>query len=296
MSVLTRFSLILALTIAASTPAEALSCRELLLPLFERAARHFKGQEFAWIDANGKAVRLVTGDPLGNGMSGAVLKLENFTGDLPEGYPRDALVVKVPLAFRLPGIGTFAFPHSKVFQRGEARLESRLREQVAKVESSEFFPKDPAWEKGVLPAPPILSVLDTPYGKWIVKPVIRGTSLTRLVDKSGVAGLTPEMKRSLHELYDLTQALFDQATAFGKSALSTGGTRVHAFKLDLNPSNLVWVTEPDQMRMYGLKRPSFMLFELGEHPSDPYLRENMNFQEFLSFVDQWVQREAAAGY
>lgn len=218
-----------------------------------------RSHQTATVRVSGKPyseLKLTYDDKLGSGYYGSVYTVKELD-PLPDAVARwdGPVVVKVPNKFG-------PLTRSSRIAEEEARREvvslEALQDKLPAIEASEKFPKDPSWTRGTLPVVPILDSADTEFGKFLFKPVVRGKSLMKLQEERKI--LSPEMLRSLDEIYGLTRAI-SETTPYVK--LKADEVAAHAnFHLDINANNLVWVEDVRLLRQLGLKRPSFVMYEM----------------------------------
>jgi len=225
-------------------------------------------------------VEVKVGKRLGFGMKGAVYDLDAVANH-PFVQSGIEYVAKISHVGRRTGLLKKLF--LKVLTEEEAVFRS-LVSSLPQLEAHADYPKDAAWEKGSFPIVPIVAVGKTnQFSHVLVKTKLKGMfvkDIAKLVTDAklangdrgpiSVADLPADMAASLREWYQLSQA----ATQTVKIT-PEGKPERFITCLDINPDNLVWVTDPQQMALYRLKRPSFVAVELGEPALTNYVRADL---------------------
>lgn len=203
-----------------------------------------------------KQVSLDLGQRLGSGMFGSAYDLKNATAFCPN----CSAVVKFPHK------SLVTHPGSKMREttsagaiEEEVKTYNALSEQVKKLNLDDG--KDAfAWPADQLPTAKILGTVQTEHGPALVKMKVPGRSLDKILAEDGAAGLTEEMAASLREIAKYELRLKDLANPSRRIRGSRTGHE-HLI-IDANPSNLVWVDDPKILAEMGMKRPSFMFYEM----------------------------------
>jgi len=199
--------------------------------------------------------------------------------------------------------------------------------------------RGPSWDPGTLPVAKIYATGSTPWGIALVKDEIDPKKALGLTDvakrakenmekrlglsteakpaagpwkrflKKLVPSKRPEieledipldMQQSMREWYRLSQI----ASKHTRFKLVNGQERA-LVDLDINPDNLMWVEDPEQQKLFHLKRAGFVAPELGEPALTHYVRENLvqgrnlknNSASEEAYLAAWVTylRQAAKG-
>lgn len=202
---------------------------------------------------------IVLGDRIGLGDRGGLYRIKPAAN--LDGLPSTmvGLVAKIPHTVKF---SKESGPH------GQAELEMKreiltydlLRSKWQNVENDLSFPSDPAWKSGILPTAPILKTMETKEGTVLIKPEIRGESLEKLF-KQHQGKLPLEMVNSLKDIYSTIDAVSHQVRT---PIQDSEGKWIEGrpFYTDINPANLVWISNEAQMKLLGLKRPSFVFYEM----------------------------------
>lgn len=219
--------------------------------------------------ATGDSFDIQLGRRLGSGFYGGFYLVERST--LPDvadvGF---AFGVKIPHTF----FGTRQVMwHARKKAAQEFELYGSIQAAIPRIEAQKAYPKTPAWNLGQLPIVPIFATTETPQGRFLFKPIVNGKFLRDIATEIKKDGELPSHYRiSLLELFALTQAVY-QATGMSP---------------DIRPPNFVFVDDPKTMRIMGLNRPSFVLFEMSQVPFNlpKYLAHSTPFEEFeREFLD-----------
>lgn len=220
---------------------------------------------------------------LGRGFGGAVYRIR-----VQEGSPEliaaqqewGQLAIKVPYSMK-GTLGVVRFPHSEFLQKREIDFYEAVKSELPRIESAESFPKDAYWASGHMPVAPILMSSRSHRGRFIVKPELTGLTLQKIAEKYG-NDLPPEMIASLSDLFKFGQALFEKSSLRSIRTLDPKARPIQQpVFIDLNPANMIWVEEPVLMAKLGLKRPGFVLYELGEYLGRRYQFPNVTFAKFV---------------
>lgn len=212
--------------------------------------------------------------PMSDGAGDATLRLESrlALGDRGAVYPLDPrshipgvtvegpLVAKIPHSVRLtrPPV---PHPEAELEMKREAHTWRLLHDNLAAIEADAEYPRNPAWARGRFPVAEILAVIPSRHGTILIKPRISGPTLEKLIAENP-GGLPPEMIASLREIYALTRAITPHVRTPVVSEDGRGWADGRPFLTDVNPANLVWVSEPAELTRLGLSRPSFVFYEL----------------------------------
>ncbi len=213
-------------------------------------------------DASLGRMKVLLGERLGAGVSGAAYSVVTIdssgTVNFWSGMP---LVMKIGHEYPIFGVTQVSIgPLRKLMDKEEADLRAGAS-WVLQAQEKGFLNRDTAWASGTVPALPILSALVLENGRTaFLKPYLKGTTLAELLEDPSVR-FSPAMIRSLNEIYALNDAI-----------LRVSGRKI---TFDHNPTNLVWIEDPEQMRRFGLSRPSFFLFEFSLLRHSPLGRLNL---------------------
>ncbi len=202
---------------------------------------------------------LLLGERIGLGDRGGVYRISK-SSTLP-GIPLTtvSLVAKIPHTVRFLGKDA-PHPQAELEMKREIHTYDLLKSNWDKIEKDPQFPKDAAWKSGVIPTIPILKSFESKQGTILIKPEIQGESLKTLNEQ--YRGQLPiEMASSLREIYSTIKAISAQVKTPIQDA-EGNWSEGRPFYTDINPANLVWVSNPAQMNLLGLKRPSFVFYEI----------------------------------
>jgi hypothetical protein len=218
---------------------------------------------------NGKTIRpdthendsssITLGERIGLGDRGGLYRIDRSS--IVEGVPPTTvgLVAKIPHTIRLSN-GSGPHPQAELEMKREIQTYDLLKSQWKNVESDSQFPKDPAWKTGKIPTAPILKSFQSKEGTILIKPEIKGDSLKKLYEEN--RGKLPEdMETSLKEIYAMIKAVSSRVKTPIQDS-NGGWVEGRPFYTDINPANLVWVSNPAEMNLLGLKRPSFVFYEM----------------------------------
>lgn len=223
------------------------------------AVEYHTGKTIRPLDPEADSSELILGERIGLGDRGGLYRIQkssNITG-VPPSFA--GLVAKIPHTVRF---SKDPKPHAQaeLEMKREIHTYKLLESKWSEVERDVKFPNDPAWVKGAIPTAPIIKSFESKEGTVLIKPEIKGESLQAIYEK-GKGDLSKEMKDSLREIYSTVKAISSQVKTPIED--STGvWTEGRPFYTDINPANLVWVSNPAQMNLLGLKRPSFVFYEI----------------------------------
>ncbi|MCA9666109.1 MAG: hypothetical protein KC503_10995 [Myxococcales bacterium] len=257
------------------------------------------GQALHTHGAGGKDIQL--GKLVGKGFFGAVYHLAAPHPLVPASHAGEPLIVKTAHAPRYRPLRRLARwlmrkqagtdpPLDIATKRLQLELQTYrfLESRASRIAAAPSYPKDTAWRRGALPVAPILATANTNAGPVLLKPFIRGESPKQIIKRYGK--LTPEMRRSLREIYDFVQAAGEAIHVAKSSGLAPikeqrGG---EALSLDARPHNLMWITKPEVLRSLGLSRPSFILVELDQAVGNipQYLKARTPFADYVKEVER----------
>lgn len=144
-----------------------------------------------------------------------------------------------------------------------------------------------------MPVVPIAHTLVTDKGAIVFKPRVMGLSVKELHARYGDR-LPPEMVDSLKEIYGFSQALFERSKISSLHPSIPIGGRTRSMYIDLNPSNFVWVEDRQELAKFGLTKPGFMLYELGEYVKPKYRESTTSFPAFIEEFTGVMRAEGAA--
>jgi len=202
---------------------------------------------------------IVLGERIGLGDRGGLYRINRSS--VIEGVSPTTVgfVAKIPHTVRLSS-GLGPHPQAELEMKREIQTYDLLKSEWKNVESDSHFPKDPAWKTGKIPTAPILKTLETKEGTILIKPEIKGESLKRLYEEHQ-GKLPQEMETSLREIYSMIKAVSAQVKT---PIQDSNGDWIEGrpFYTDINPANLVWVSNPAEMNILGLKRASFVFYEM----------------------------------
>lgn len=222
---------------------------------------------------NGKRVELRLGPRVGRGTRGAFYPIEN-----PEALGLSAEFSEWGLKI----------PHSTPFFRtfknldpsfnGRATLEefhlfSELSDLYAEAAGLAEFPKNAAWGAGHFPTLAIERAIEHDLGFLLVKRKLRGAKSLMDLGDAGMRELPPEMVDALRDVFAMSAAI--------ENASQARGAVVY---LDIAPSNLLWVSEANDLAALSMKKPGFVLVEADKTPGNQpfYSPSTMTVEKFLS--------------
>jgi hypothetical protein len=171
------------------------------------------------------------------------------------------------------------FPVLNSFSDDEYRQFLDLKESLPELRRDPGFPKDFGWEKdpGRLPVAEILKKGQLDDGTTVLfKTEIHGSSAQEIGEKYG-DNPPPKMIEGLRKIYDFSQALY--------RTVKTDG---HPFMLDIYPSNLIWVESPEDLKIMGLSRPSFVMPEAFSLKK-PVFEQGYSFDQFVSDYKNYIK-------
>lgn len=255
---LTHFLTILLLALSFARPAEAgisswvaicaehfkhFLVRNLTLPLTGKPL-------LGTFRETGKKVKLKVKKRLGYGNVGAVYDIDLTHADGTKEF--GTVVGKSVHRYRVVGqIG-----YMKASLPLEVHLKDRLQAMLPALQKNELYPKDSAFPSTVLPLAPMLGTVKTKKGDILLKRKLIGKTVADFgrenLDKPSDF-MPPEMEQSLKEIHGFIKAVETETAKTGKPMY-----------LDLNPNNLMWVTDPALLAEIGFSRPSFVAFEMTE--------------------------------
>jgi hypothetical protein len=245
------------------------SCAQALLvnPL----TANFSGKTIAmFFPGNDEPVSILLGEKLGSGLGASAYTVNSNYFDQ---YEKSTSGVVAKLAHS-PVWRT----EPKAFAKFNAIIEAEyqqfqdLHDALPSLRKEPGFPQDFGWIKdpGYFPFADILEKGSFADGNAVLfKQRIRGSSLKEISAKYG-ENLSPELINGLKKIYELSQVLFRKMKIDGEP-----------FKLDIYPSNFIWVEKPVDLKAMGLSHPSFLMVEASNHPQ-PVFQENYSFDRFLN--------------
>jgi hypothetical protein len=246
-----------------------------------------KGLVFEAVATNGSTRRfsLDLKKRLGFGVGASVYQVEKIDG-LPEvanALSGQAVIVKVPHRFSGHAEPIRAL-ESKI--GAEIKIYDELKAQIGKIEADPLFPAQASWSRGKIPTVPYVLV-QTNQGRLVFKPEIRGMNLSAIYRKfspKSMRDLPSEMATSLREVYDFTQAVYNKGRILRKG-------KEKVMSLDINPTNLIWVHDPEQLKALGLKRPSFFFYEFGEMKQQMFHQSKMSFESYSDLLIEFMRAQ-----
>jgi len=259
----TKILIVISSILILSSPAEASllsSCvRSLTQLALPYAVEYHSGKTIRPINFELDSSELILGERIGLGDRGGLYRIKQ--GSSLAGIPTTVvgLVAKIPHTIRFSG-NPKPHPEAELEMKREIQTYDLLKSKWDAVELDPQFPKNPAWKGGVIPTAPILKSFESKQGTLLIKPEIHGESLKTLYEKNG-GNLPQEMESSLRDIYSTIKAISAQVRTPIQDA-SQKWTEGRPFYTDINPANLVWVSNPAQMALLGLNRPSFVFYEI----------------------------------
>jgi hypothetical protein len=232
---------------------------------------------------------LTLGNKLGAGFFGQVVVVDEISDPdlekLIRGIPpkqkkySGIVVVKIPHALRAINFG-LPLPYTNAENQNEYAFYQKFMAQLKEIENSSLYPKNAAFQKGTLPAAPILYGLKSNRGFLIFKPLVKGLNLKQIAKIYAANGnkLSDEMTLALKNHYQLVQAVFE------KTGIS----------IDIRPPNLVWLNdktseEKDQLKFLGYSKSGFIAYEMAQVPANKpqYIHaQGLSFEQYLQeYVD-----------
>jgi hypothetical protein len=152
-------------------------------------------------------------------------------------------------------------------------------DNVARMEAEPDYPANPAWGRGRIPTLPIYGMFQTSIGPVLVKPITQGQTLAQIYRqyRPATAKDLPEpMRQSLEDLRTFARIANRVATV----ELTPG--QPTPLRLDINPNNLVWISDAEEMRRYGMTRPGFITYEFGQLPPSGWdYAANLNYEDLV---------------
>ena len=228
-------------------------------------------------------ITLKVGERLGAGIGGAVYRVFDVSGI--EGLARnEPLVVKFPHSVA-GSLGKIRYPHSILLARNEVEIYGNILSSLQAIQSNRWFPKEPYWQSGHLPIVPIVKAADTNYGLLIFKPEIKGVTIESLLARHPDR-LPSDVLERLREIYDFGQTLFETVRVKGLHPLDPSSLDIKRFAMpDLNPTNLVWIEDPLELKRLHFNKPGFAFYEVGEFKDSSYKASNMPFDHYLQQIN-----------
>ena len=237
---------------------------------------------------------LSLGNKLGAGFFGQVVILDQISDPdlekLIRGIPPKqkkylgTVAVKIPHALRGINLG-LPLPYTNAENQNEYAFYQKFIFQIKDIESSSHYPKQASFERGSLPAAPILYGLKTNRGFLIFKPLVKGANLKQIAKIYSENGnkLSDEMVQALKNHYQLVQAVFE------KTGIS----------IDIRPPNLVWVgnktaEEKEQLKFLGYTKPGFIAYEMAQVPANKpqYIQgKGLSFEQYLEEYIDYLKAE-----
>jgi hypothetical protein len=232
------------------------------------------------IDSNtGGFVQLTLQERVGLGSRGAVYRLRG--GE----FGVDA-VAKVQKRYRLPTPEKYDQIADESIER-EARVTSLLRERMAEIEKSPFYPTNAPWKAGEFPVIPILKEYQSDWGAVLIKPEVRTGKKVQSLRLNDRGELPQEIQLGLREIYQLHLAVHDRIRALPGTATEGVGMRI-----DIGASNLVWIEDASELKRLKMSRPGFFLFEVDQSSTHFLTPPDLNhhrFPTFDSYLDEFMQ-------
>ncbi|MBM4302788.1 MAG: hypothetical protein FJ112_00510 [Deltaproteobacteria bacterium] len=230
--------------------------RQLAMPF---VVESYTGQTLRALSREKDSSELILGERIGLGDRGGLYRIQRSS--TLQGIPTTliGLVAKIPHTVGMSGRNS-PNAQAELEMKREVYTYELLKSKWQKVEEDPSFPKDPAWKKGTIPTAPILKTLETRAGTILIKPEIQGESLKSLYERYK-GNIPKEMKESLKDIYSTIQAVSHQVKTPIED-LKGQWTEGRPFYTDINPANLVWISNEAQLRMLGLNRPSFVFYEM----------------------------------
>jgi hypothetical protein len=219
----------------------------------------YTGQTLRALSREQDPSELILGERIGLGDRGGLYRIQRSS--TLQGIPLTliGLVAKIPHTVKILGRNS-PNPQAELEMKREVYTYDLLKSHWQKVEDDPSFPKDPAWKKGTIPTAPILKTLETRQGTVLIKPEIHGESLKSLYERYK-GNIPQEMKNSLKDIYSTIQAVSHQVKTPIEDSKGQW-TEGRPFYTDINPANLVWISNEAQLKMLGLTRPSFVFYEM----------------------------------
>lgn len=233
--------------------------------------------------AGGDPVLMTVDNRLGSGWFGGVYRIDSIAG--VEGLdPTEHLVAKMPHAWKFGSSKPFSLANKTL--SGELENYELVQGQISKIEADPKYPKDPAWDKDYLPVAPIRASLTTDLGNILIKPELKGMTLSKIYERYGTQ-IPKEMEDGLRDIFDLTQAVHDTVNVQVKYGIKTV---TEGYSADVRGDNLIWIEDPETLAKYHLKRPGFILFEFGQVPGNMsmFLDSKITFEQYLNSFKKYL--------
>ena len=278
--------LFLGLERAPSVSADFYDCGALLRGVAGKLKRSYKGwaiKDLSFKDlevthpSDGKIQNLHLGAQIGSGCRGAVYRIDPG----PDGIAR---IAKIELSFRLPVLPR----HKAIIPESTAResvVTALLKDFVPEIEKSKFYPKNPAWVSGTFPVVPILDVFESTEGSVLIKPEVLTPKKFKDLKLDSQGQLYPEVEQALHDIFDLSQAVYDRVPAVGT-------VKKQGMRIDIGTSNLFWVESSEDLKRFRMKKPGFYLFEVDQ--SGAFEGDGKTLNQNFNYYPTWESFRAAA--
>lgn len=220
----------------------------------------------------GAQVELRLGPRVGRGTRGAFYPIEN-----PEALGLSAEFsdwgVKIPHS--TPFFRTFKDldpSFNGQATREEFHLFSKLTDLYAEAAKLPEFPKAAAWSAERFPTLAIERAIEHDLGFLLVKRKLRGAKSLMDLGDEGLRELSPEMIEALRDVFAMSAAVEKASRARGA-----------VIYLDIAPSNLLWVSESQDLAALSMKKPGFVLVEADKTPGNQpfYSPSAMTIEKFL---------------
>lgn len=246
-------------------------------------------------------LKLHIGNRIGFGMKGGVYRIDSIDGDHPALARFKGKDVK--FVFKSSHQGRFTGAFRDLFQKvllEEEMVYASLDKALPEMEKDAWYPKDPSWKPGTLPFSPVIMEVTTQYGAGLIKLEIPGQSVKDLALLHKKGKLSPEVfaqiKKNVSDWYDVSQAASNHAVITplppNKSifaSLFPSANPPETVKprlitsLDINPENMVWVTDPVILEILGSKdgkTPMLGAYELGEPALTTYRHQDISREDY----------------
>ncbi|MBS1961971.1 MAG: hypothetical protein JST04_07130 [Bdellovibrionales bacterium] len=220
----------------------------------------------------GTQIELRLGRRVGRGTRGAFYPIEN-----PEvlGLSAEFSDWGVKIPHSTPFLRTFKDldpSFNGQATREEFRLFSKLTDLYAEAAKLPEFPHAAAWSATRFPTLDIERAIEHELGFLLVKRKLRGAKSLMDLGDEGLRELPPEMVESLEDVFAMSAAIEKASRARGA-----------VIYLDIAPSNLLWVSESEDLAALSMKKPGFVLVEADVTPGNQpfYSPSTMTLEKFL---------------
>ncbi len=200
------------------------------------------------VEGTGEKITLNVGKRLGYGFVGGVYDVDITRADGT--VVKDTLVAKSAHRFRVLGQPNILVRNINQ----EIGVQGNLQALLPALQKNPLYPK--SYPKNVLPLAPIAGLVKTNKGMVLLKRKLKGLTVADFGRKNAgepYGSLPPDMEQGLKDMHAFAKAVEAESAKTGK-----------AISLDVNPNNLMWVTDRALLAEMGFKHPAFIAFEITE--------------------------------